>query len=137
MLAFYGNATNNFVAAVFFFGLKVRGNRSADRYFRKYTLKLIKLFILDLQTRDALFFGLFNTTLGCYFAFHYEWIQQKIGAIRTRYFVTLCLLFSVDQIVERLAAITWGSGEKDGENYYLSTIPLTVCFFYSLKKGFW
>ncbi|SDQ10112.1 acyltransferase [Virgibacillus salinus] len=93
------------------------------------------IFHLPIQTKDALFFGVFYTTLGCYIAFHYKWIMQKVRGIKSRYFIYLILLFSLIQVMERLITVFVLDGERTIGDYYLSTAPLTLCFLFIALKN--
>lgn len=93
------------------------------------------IFYLPIQTRDAVFFGLFYTTLGCYFAFNYDWLKQKIMRIRSIFIVVLFVLFSITQVLERLITVLIWNGEKGGVDYYISTIPITISLFLIVIKN--
>ena len=90
----------------------------------------------NVPTRDAVFFGLFYTTLGCYIAYNYNWIKQKIDKLKSSMFFTLFFIFSLTQIGERaIASIFWGEEIRAGD-FYLSTIFLTICLFlFVIKNG--
>lgn len=87
-----------------------------------------------IPTRDAMFFGLFYCTLGCYFAYHEKTIQQKISNIKTSYFICLLLVFCGLQIIERAILIKYFSG-KISHDFFITTIPLSVSLFlFALAK---
>jgi hypothetical protein len=90
----------------------------------------------NVPTRDAVFFGLFYTTLGCNIAFNFNWIKQKIDKIKSYKFVIFFFIFSLTQICERaIANIFWGE-EIKAVDFYISTIFLTICLFlFVIKNG--
>lgn len=93
------------------------------------------IFHLPIHTTDALFFGLFYTSIGCCIAYHYKWIMQKISGIKTRYFLYLILLFSLIQVMERLITVFVLDGERTFGDYYLSSAPLTLCLLFITLKN--
>ncbi len=93
------------------------------------------IFHLPIETRDALFFGLFYVTLGCFIAFNFEMVKQKISAIKSTIFLFLIILSSIIQIIESLITVLLFDGTKGGIGYYLSTIPLTISLFLLLIKN--
>ncbi len=93
------------------------------------------LLYLPLETRDSLFFGLFYTTVGCFFAFHIEWINGIIERVKSRTFIFLFLLSTIFQMVESSITVIWLDGTKGGVDYYLSTIPLTISLFMLIMKN--
>ncbi len=79
------------------------------------------LFDFPLETRDAVFFGLFYVTLGfCFSAvFKYE-----IRKLKVKYLAYLTILFSLLQLGERALLVfyfdaPWG-------NYFIFTLPVTI-----------
>lgn len=97
---------------------------------------LIDLSIFNLiRTRDFLFFGLFYTTLGCCFAFNYDWIKQKVQKIKSYTLVLLFFVFSLTQICERAFATFYWEEEIRAIDYYFSTIFLTVVLFLFVIKN--
>lgn len=95
----------------------------------------LELFGYNVQTRDAVFFGLFYTTLGCYFAFNYNWIKQKTDRLKSSTFIALFFVFSIIQIGERVMAHIFWENEIRAEDFYLSTIFLTTCLFLFVMKN--
>lgn len=90
----------------------------------------------SIKTRDALFFGLFYTTLGAYTAYHYTWIKQKVSQIKSSSLIFLFLIFSIISIIERIIANLYWSNEISAVDYYFSTIFVTSCLFlFVLKNG--
>ncbi|KIL43101.1 acyltransferase [Jeotgalibacillus campisalis] len=73
-------------------------------------------------TRDTLFFGLFYTALGCFFAG-----QKLIFKQKPERWAWLVVIFSIAQIAEGLAVIHLLDSKVD--NYYLSTVPLCISLF--------
>ncbi|MFB4168910.1 acyltransferase [Virgibacillus sp. JSM 102003] len=93
------------------------------------------IFHLPIHTTDALFFGVFYTSIGCYIALHYKWIMQKVSRVKSRYFIYLILLFSLIQVMERLFTVFVLDGEQTFGDYYLSTVPLTLCLLFITLKN--
>lgn len=93
------------------------------------------VFQLPIQTRDALFFGLFYTTLGGYFAFHLQGIMGKVKHIKLRFLIYVFIFFSVIQIVEIVITVNVFNGTKEFGEYYLSTIFLTITLFLIAVKN--
>ncbi|MFD1040632.1 acyltransferase [Virgibacillus byunsanensis] len=93
------------------------------------------IFYLPVQTRDALFFGMLYTTLGCYFAIHYDWIMQKVKKTKSSTFVYLFLLFSLIQLVEMAITVTVLDAVRSFGDYYLITAPLTISIFIITLKN--
>ncbi|MGG4490853.1 acyltransferase [Metabacillus idriensis] len=82
-------------------------------------------FNLPISSRDAIFLGLFYTTLGCFFALHSQMIKSlKINAAA---FFYLFLVFSFLQVMEGYT-LEKGLSGSHGE-YFISTIFLTVFLF--------
>ncbi|MGV3466002.1 MAG: acyltransferase family protein [Heyndrickxia sp.] len=93
------------------------------------------LFSLGIETRDALFFGLFYTTLGYCFAIKYEWVKQKLQKVKTALLITLIILSSFLQMIEKAMDVKFLGGSNSSFQYYLSTIPLTICIIlFFIKK---
>jgi peptidoglycan/LPS O-acetylase OafA/YrhL len=80
---------------------------------------------LPLSTRDALFIGLFYTTLGFFFAD--DKFFKKLGAITAKTNLSLILIFFIIQVVEGYLLEKILSGSH-GE-YFISTICLTAFLF--------
>jgi len=96
----------------------------------------LSIFNINIPTRDFVFFGLFYTTLGCYFAFNYDWIKQKVNNIKSSILVLLFIIFSLTQIIERAIATIFWKEEIRAVDFYLSTIFLTTCLFlFVIKNG--
>lgn len=80
---------------------------------------------LPLQTRDAVFFGVFYLTLG-YF------LQQKWGgkipADKAKLFLSLFFVFSVLQIIEYVAARQFLNGPA-ATDYFMMSLPATIFLF--------
>ncbi|WP_309121651.1 acyltransferase [Paenibacillus sp.] len=84
------------------------------------------LFAVSFPTRDALFFGLFYTTLGFVFA------QGNIGWIRNRRaakanYIIWILAFSLLQLAERAILVGWFRGNPG--DYFVSTALLVIVLF--------
>lgn len=82
-------------------------------------------FKLPFSTRDAVFFGLFYTTLGFFFALHSQLIKSL--KINTAIYLYLYFVFSCLQVMEGYILEKKLSGSH-GE-YFISTIFLTVFLF--------
>jgi surface polysaccharide O-acyltransferase-like enzyme len=101
--------------------------------FISFGLNLIGLFgqsysgILSLpfDTRDALYFGLFYTTLGAYIANQEERIKQK--AKKGRVYLTSFIILSFLLLAERGLTVFIYEG-KIGD-YFILTIPITLSLF--------
>ena len=77
---------------------------------------------IPIDTRDTLFFGLFYTALGSFFAYH----QHKLIWSNK---IWLCLVgvFSAIQVVEGIVLVNYFNAPLG--DYYLSTIPLCISLF--------
>lgn len=84
------------------------------------------IYDLTIETRNAVFYGLFYCTLGCWFSYHESQIRQKGYKLST--LMLLSLFFIAVQTVERLILIKYYSGDIL-DNIFISTIPLTICLF--------
>ncbi|SES80328.1 Surface polysaccharide O-acyltransferase, integral membrane enzyme [Salinibacillus kushneri] len=93
------------------------------------------IFDVNVPTRDGLFFGLLYTTLGCSFAYHYNWIKQKLSHIKSLTLIILFLIFSLTQLIERRIAIVYWPDEIRGEDFYVSTIFLSIVLFLFVMKN--
>ncbi|GGH81619.1 hypothetical protein JOD43_002620 [Pullulanibacillus pueri] len=87
------------------------------------------IFRLPINTNDALFYGLFYTTLGCFIAYHYEGLLRRIEKIKTSTFVIFFIIFSILGVGEAMITIGPLNGYSSGSNYNLSTLPLTLILF--------
>lgn len=89
------------------------------------------IYNISISTRDALFFGLFYTTLGFFFAYHSHFFKSlKINA---NIYLYLFFVFSFLQVVEGYILEKILSGSH-GE-YFISTIFSTVFLFsFALNK---
>lgn len=81
---------------------------------------------IPLETRDALFYGLFYTTLGYFIATQFDWIKSNLLKLNNKIYLFLFFVFSITQIAERGILMKY-YGLGTGENYYFSTIPLIIC----------
>ncbi|TMU84082.1 acyltransferase [Bacillus sp. BHET2] len=91
------------------------------------------IFNLPVSTRDGVFFGLFYTTLGCFFAYNKTEIMKKINKQKASRFLAAFIIFSVLQIVERLVTVFILDG-KIGD-YFIFTVPTTISLFlYVMSK---
>ncbi|WEG11496.1 acyltransferase [Pullulanibacillus sp. KACC 23026] len=93
------------------------------------------LFHLPLQTRDALFYGLFYTTMGYYMAIHYKSMLKLLERFKLSDLFLLFLVVSFLAVIEEVVTIGFLNGDTEGENYLISTIPLTIILFgITIKK---
>lgn len=132
---FYGTETNSFhlwflialVWSTLIVSFFVKINKLIPLLIVSFALNVMGLFgqsyhvffDFPLHTRDALFFGLFYTALGCCFA------SGKLRLKRNPLLWSgLAILFSILQIAEGLSLIHLLDSHID--NYYLSTIPLSI-----------
>ncbi|OAT81591.1 hypothetical protein A6P54_12515 [Bacillus sp. MKU004] len=83
------------------------------------------IFSLPLDTRDALYFGLFYTTLGAFISNKEEIIRKK--AISGRFYIITFVAFSFLLLAERGVTVFILDG-KIGD-YFISTIPVTLSLF--------
>lgn len=95
----------------------------------------LELFDHDIKTRDAIFFGLFYTTLGCYIAFNYNSINEKISQLKSFTIVKLFLIFSFTQIAERFIAYKFWQEEIRQTDFYISTIFIAICLILFVMKN--
>jgi surface polysaccharide O-acyltransferase-like enzyme len=79
------------------------------------------LFNLSIETRDAIFFGLFYTVLGGMIAKYYKPYISKQSKIYLYFFIFFLIL----QVIERYILIQIYA-EISGANYFVSTIFLTL-----------
>lgn len=90
---------------------------------------LVPVFIsasLWIRVRDAIFFGLFYTTLGAYINKYEYKFKEKIEKInKCKYLAIIIFLFGVS-IVERCLYLSIFKGAGD---YFISTIPLSILIF--------
>jgi peptidoglycan/LPS O-acetylase OafA/YrhL len=93
------------------------------------------IFYIPINTRDALFFGLFYVTLGCFFSFHIERIRQLNSRVKSKTLFTFFLLSCIFQMIESLVTVKWLNGTKGGIGYYVSTIPLSISLFMLILKN--
>lgn len=90
------------------------------------------IYEVTINTRDALFFGLFYIALGGVLGKYVR--QVKAAAIKIPIFLYVGLLsvFTLTQIVEGYLTLKVFDG--NAENYYLSTIPFTIILFMMIIK---
>lgn len=86
------------------------------------------VFPLPLPTRNALFYGLFYCTLGCYFALNEEDIRRKLAGVRPVSLLIVLGIFTVLQMVERAILIKYFEGDIL-DDYVLTSIPLAITLF--------
>ncbi|NOU95117.1 acyltransferase family protein [Paenibacillus sp. LMG 31456] len=85
------------------------------------------IFNLSIQTRDAIFFGLFYTTFGFFFAYRADSLLVLIKWKPITYGY-LFFAFSFLQIIERALLVKFFKGNLG--DYFLSTILLTISLFF-------
>ncbi|WP_251549828.1 acyltransferase family protein [Neobacillus muris] len=93
------------------------------------------IFHLPIDTRDALFFGVFYVSLGSYISKHFERIKPIIDKVKSMTLLYLFLFSCVLQMIESYVTVKMLNGTQGGIGYYLSTIPLTVSLFTLLLKN--
>lgn len=84
-------------------------------------------FEIPISTRDALFIGLFYTTLGFFFAYYIEGKYQEALQRSNKTYLSLFVFFSILQVIEGYMVDKVLSGSY-GE-YFISTIFLTTSLF--------
>ncbi|WP_191562578.1 acyltransferase [Metabacillus idriensis] len=80
---------------------------------------------ISINTRDAIFFGLFYTTLGFFFAYHSQFMKSlkiNINIYLYLFFVFSCLQVAEGYILEKILSASHGE-------YFISTIFLTLFLF--------
>lgn len=87
---------------------------------------------VTLNTRDALFFGLFYMALGGMFGNYVQQTKKIAYKIPIFLYVGLLSLFILSQFVESYLTIKVFDG--NAENYYFTTIPLTIILFMMVIK---
>lgn len=87
---------------------------------------------LNVDTKDALFFGIFYTTLGFFISQNQKQINIRIK-MSSKQLMMLFILFSFIQIMEMFLLVE-NVGVKGG-NYYLSTIPLVIILMLIVLKS--
>ncbi|MCM3668084.1 acyltransferase [Mesobacillus maritimus] len=83
---------------------------------------------LDVNTRDALFFGVFYLTLGYWIGANLTRVQKYLLRVKPITYALLFFLFSITSIFERVLT-KYYFGDGQGENYYLSTPFLVLSLF--------
>jgi surface polysaccharide O-acyltransferase-like enzyme len=87
---------------------------------------------VSVNTRDAVFFGLFYIALGGMAGNYVRQIKAAASSIPIFMYVGLLSVFSLSQIAEAYVTLKVFDGNE--ENYYLSTIPLTIILFMMVIK---
>ncbi|WP_099159449.1 acyltransferase [Virgibacillus ndiopensis] len=87
---------------------------------------------VTLDTRDALFFGLFYVALGGGFGAYAKQLRTVANRIPTIVYISLLIILSIVQIVE--GYITLKIFEGSAQNYFIATIPLTILLFLTIIK---
>lgn len=85
-----------------------------------------KFFNFSFQTRDALFFGLFYTTLGCFLSLKGEVIRNRLR-IKPTFYLYLFFSFSFLEILERISLVNILHSSRG--DYFISTIFLSLSLF--------
>ncbi|OZU88386.1 hypothetical protein CIL03_12115 [Virgibacillus indicus] len=87
---------------------------------------------VNLETRDALFFGLFYIVLGGMLATHLNRVKAAAKRISTYIYIVLIILLSGIQVLE--GYVTMKLWEGNAQNYFLATIPLIIILFMTIIK---
>lgn len=87
---------------------------------------------VPLDTRDALFFGLFYTSLGALFARYGDRLNQMANDLPDFFYGALLVALPLIQALEGYVTIEQFGGNT-GE-YYLTTIPLVIILFLFIMK---
>lgn len=87
---------------------------------------ILKTFFNDLSIRDALFFGLFYTTLGCYIRLNEDKIYDKVKDINNIKFIKVTFLMILLSIIERIIAVFF---VKNFLDFTLLTIVGSISVF--------
>lgn len=94
-----------------------------------------------LNTRDALFFGLFYVSLGSFFAKNNEAILRSTKKLKIIPLILLSIFFIFLQVIER--TVTYSLWNPLNINYFISTIPAIICImiivakYPTIGKGSW
>lgn len=83
---------------------------------------------LPVNTRDALFFGLFYCTLGCSIAFNKDHILKKISSFSASLILIFFVIFTLLQLGEHVILVQYFGG-KITSDFFISTIPMTSSLF--------
>ncbi|WP_060678173.1 acyltransferase [Virgibacillus halodenitrificans] len=91
-------------------------------------------FIYDMSwnTRDALFFGMFYMLLGGFMGSYILKVRNLAKRVPTTVFIGVSLLFVFLQIGEASLTVQVAGGKE--QNFFLSTIPLTIILFMLIMK---
>lgn len=93
---------------------------------------ILKIFFNNLSIRDALFFGLFYTTLGCYININEQYIYEKIKNVKTINIVKIAIIITMLSTVERIIAIFFI--KKFADFTLLTIVGATLIFLIALKN---
>lgn len=84
------------------------------------------VFDLSINTRNALFFGLFYCTLGYYLALNENVIRERFLKIKTSYIYIALFFIMATLLVERGLLIKYFNGTVNNGDYYINSIPITI-----------
>jgi hypothetical protein len=93
------------------------------------------IFYLPIHTNDCLFYGLFYTTLGYFFATRHILILKKVEKLKTTFLIKLFIAVFFFGFLENTIALGPLNGYKGGNSYSLSTIPLTIILLLIVLKN--
>lgn len=92
------------------------------------------IFNISLQTRDALFFGLFYVLSGYIIGQKHDVVEKNIKKISNKIYVLLFAVFSLTSLMEKTIIYIFFKESTEG-NYYLSTPLLTFSLFFLALKN--
>lgn len=87
---------------------------------------------VTVNTRDALFFGLFYITLGGMIGAHAQQVKAVARKIPEFAYIGLLIILSLAQVFEGFVTLKIFDG--GAENYYVATIPLIIVLFMMIMK---
>jgi surface polysaccharide O-acyltransferase-like enzyme len=111
-----------------------KANKINFLLFLSFIFNILGIFgrsMLNIETRDAIFLGLFYTTLGFFLSNYYKLIKSKVK-LKSKHYLYLFIIFLFLQIPERWIIIKYLNADSQ---YYVSTIFSTICIFLFLLKN--
>lgn len=99
-----------------------------------FVLNLIGLFgssysgilSLTINSRDALFFGLFYCTLGYFLALNENLIRERLSKVKISYIYISLFSILAALFVERGLLIKYFNGTVNNGDFYVNSIPITI-----------
>ncbi|MBS4198429.1 acyltransferase family protein [Bacillus sp. FJAT-49732] len=148
---YYGTASASYhlwfltalIWSIFILFIFIKINKLKYLLFSSFILNVIGLFgqtysgifHLSINTIDALFFGLFYTTTGCFIAYHIDFFKRFFIKGNMLFIAGLFLVSTLMQMLESYITVIWWNGTKGGIAYYLSPIPQTFTLFILIIKN--